>query len=355
MLIGRLSDKASAMPLRRVPAYEFTINEESKMQDAELLSAAREVLSTSHLVLLAGGSSTERGGSLETKNVLLPYLQKLCRSVEVVDPDEVDHLLSAVRQCDFVLNVAYGAGGEDGRIQGFLDILRVPYSGPSVLASAIGMNKEVFVALLRAWGYPVPYGRLITTLEDPRTWSRELQQSKVLVLKPIDEGSSLGIKMLDGQAASAEAINQIEPCDRSRWRLEEFIEGASGTVGIFQVGPEFVIGDAVVFDIPAGRRFFDDQLKIRPKSRILHGPAAERVRNDALVLYKQLSCKGLVRFDFIYRDSAPVYLEVNTIPGLQPDSTAPLSFQSRFSFEDFLTLSTAAQIPRAANGLNLVG
>ncbi|MER9064097.1 D-alanine--D-alanine ligase [Mesorhizobium sp. M0698] len=323
---------------------------DDNMHDAAMLSAARQVLSNTRLLLLAGGSSTERGSSLTTRDALVPYLQKLCRSVEVVDPNDVDHLLRAARQCDFVLNVVYGAGGEDGTIQGFFDILRVPYSGPSTLPSAIGMNKEIFVSLLRDSGYPVPHGCLVTTLGDPRSWPRELQQARILVLKPIDEGDSLGIKMLDGQAAAAEAIARIEPADRSRWRLEEFIEGPFGTVGIFQGGPELIIGDAVLFDLPDGWRFYDDRLKLklvdeRATPRILHRPAAERIRNDALRLYRQLNCKGLVRFDFIYSDGAPVYLEANTIPGLYPGSNVAHSFQSRFSFEDLLTLTTAVQIP----------
>ncbi|RWO73699.1 MAG: D-alanine--D-alanine ligase [Mesorhizobium sp.] len=320
------------------------------MHNATLLSTAREVLSRTRLILLAGGSSSERESSLTNRNALLPYLQKLCRSVDVVDTNDIDHLIRAVRQCDFVLNIVYGAGGEDGTMQGFLDILRVPYSGPSTLPSAIGMNKEIFLALLRGLGYPVPYGCLVTALGDPQSWPRELQQSRVLVLKPIDEGNSLGIKILDGRAAAAEAITRIEPTDRSRWRLEEFIDGPFGTVGIFQVGLELIIGDAVLFDLPDGWRFYDNRLKLksvdeRATPRILHGLAAERIRDDALRLYSQLNCKGLVRFDFIYNDGAPVYLEANTIPGLYPGSNAALSFQSGFSFEDLLTLSTAAQIP----------
>ncbi|MER8786161.1 D-alanine--D-alanine ligase [Mesorhizobium sp. M1006] len=316
------------------------------------LSAAREVLSRTNLLLLAGGSSTERGSSLATRDVLLPYLQRMCRSVDVVDPNDVDYLLRAVRQCDFVLNVVYGAGGEDGTMQGFLDILRVPYSGPSTLPSAIGMNKEIFVSLLRGLGYLVPHGCLVTALGDPPSWPRELQHSRVLVLKPIDEGNSLGIKMLDGQAAAVEAIARIDPTDRPRFRLEEYIDGPFGTVGIFQVGLELVIGDAVLFDLPVGWRFYDDQLKRksvdkRATPRILHGLAAEHVRNDAPRLYRQLNCKGLVRFDFILNDRIPVYLEANTIPGLYPGSNAALSFQSKFSFEDLLILSTAAQIARS--------
>lgn len=320
------------------------------MNETNLISAARRILSELRLVLLAGGSSNERKSSLETKDVLLPYLRSLCRSVEVVDPSDIDHLLRAVRQCDFVLNVVYGAGGEDGTIQGFLDILGVPYSGSSTLPSAIGMNKDIFVSLLRDWGYPVPHGCLVTALGDPRSWPPELQQAQVLVLKPIGEGSSLGIKMVDGQGAAAKAIDQIEHSDRCRWRLEEFIEGPSGTVGIFQIGPKFLIGDAVLFDLPDGWRFYDDRLKQslvdeRVTLRILHGAAAERIRDDARRLYTQLNCKGLVRFDFIYREGTPVYLETNTIPGLLPESNAPLSFQSRLLFEDLLILSTAAQVP----------
>ncbi|RWP40599.1 MAG: D-alanine--D-alanine ligase [Mesorhizobium sp.] len=325
------------------------------MHNAKLLSTAREVLSGTRLILLAGGSSTERGSSLATRDALLPYLQRLCRSVDVVDPNDVDYLLRAVRQCDFVLNVVYGAGGEDGTMQGFLDILGVPYSGPSTLPSAIGMNKEIFVSLLRGLGYLVPHGCLVTALGDPRSWPCELQHSRVLVLKPIDEGNSLRIEMLAGQAAAAEAIARIDPTDRSRFRLEEFIHGPFGTIGIFQVGLELVIGDAILFDLPDGWRFYDHRLKRklvdeRATPRILHGPAAGRVRDDALRLYRELNCKGLVRFDFILNDGTPVYLEANTIPGLYPGSNAALSFQSEFSFEDLLILSTAAQITGRLKG-----
>ncbi|MER9690198.1 hypothetical protein [Mesorhizobium sp. M0139] len=212
------------------------------------------------------------------------------------------------------------------------------------------MNKEIFVSLLRDLGYPVPHGCLVAALGDPGSWPRELQQSLVLVLKPINEGNSFGVKMLDGQAAAAEAIAQIEPADRRRWRLEEFIDGPFGTVAIFQVGSELITGDAVLFDLPDGWRFYDDRLKSkltdqRATPRTLHGGGAHRIRDDAVRLYRQLNCKGLVRFDFIYNDRAPVYLETNTIPGLYPGSNAALSFQSQFSFEDLLTLSTAAQIP----------
>ncbi|MDX8469078.1 hypothetical protein RFM26_25595 [Mesorhizobium sp. VK23B] len=211
------------------------------------------------------------------------------------------------------------------------------------------MNKEIFVSLLRGLGYPVPHGCLVSALGDFRSWPRELQHSRVLVLKPIDEGNSLSIEMLDGQAAAAEAIARIEPPDRSRFRLEEFVDGPFGTIGIFQVGLELVTGDAVLFDLPDGCRFYDHRLKRklgdeRATPRTLHGRAAERIRDDALKLYRQLNCKGLVRFDFIFNDDIPVYLEANTIPGLYPGSNAALSFQSQFPFEDLLILSTAAQI-----------
>ncbi|WP_244840146.1 hypothetical protein [Mesorhizobium sp. 131-2-5] len=222
------------------------------------------------------------------------------------------------------------------------------------------MNKEIFVSLLRGLGYLVPHGCLVTALGDLRSWPRELQHARVLVLKPIDEGNSLSIKMLDSQAAAAEAIARITPTDRSRFRLEEFVDGPFGTVGIFQVGLELVIGDAVLFDLPDGWRFYDNRLKRKLVDehaipRILHGVAAERVRDDALRLYRQLNCKGLVRFDFIVHDGTPVYLEANTIPGLYPGSNAALSFQSKFSFEDLLILSTAAQITGQLKGGHLSG
>jgi D-alanine-D-alanine ligase len=333
------------------------MKERGLLQEEALLSKSLEILARTRLLIIAGGSSSERGSSLTTRDALVPILRTMCLSVEAVDPVDVDHLVEAVRRCDFALNVLYGKGGEDGSMQGFLEILGMPYSGPAVLASAIGMNKELFISLLRDWNFPVPSGCLVTDMAQSRFPPLEFRSASAFVLKPIDEGDSLGVQFLENWTAVEAAISQIPQYDRARWRLEEFVAGRFGTVGIFNIGSELVVGDVVLFALPSSRRFYDAELKLhltdeQPTVTPLFGSNAERIRADAKSLYERLGCKGLVRFDFIYRDAGPVYLEANTIPGLYPGSNVDLSYQEMCDFKTLLAVSTATQIEQPTASAN---
>lgn len=318
--------------------------------DRMLVEKAYATLAEKRVLLVAGGNSTERGSSLTTRDALIPILRPMCLSLEVVDPVESEKLVDAVSRADFVLNVVYGNGGEDGVMQGFLETLRVPYAGPSVLASAVGMNKEIFISLLRDWGFPVPVGMLASDIEAQADKVRSLKTMSAFILKPIDEGDSLGIRLLDSWEAVRGAISQLPKHELRRWRIEEFVPGPFGTVGVFQVGSELIVGDVVQFKLPVGHRIYDSELKLRlvderATPEFLSGPVAERIKCDAIALYQRLSCKGLVRFDYILRDDGPVYLEINTIPGLYPGSNAALSYQNICSFSDLLAVTMAAQMP----------
>lgn len=127
------------------------------MRDMELqFSNAGKLLATVNLGILAGGYSGESQGSLETVDDLLPYLRKACKSVGVVLFDGKRDLVQRLEKWDFILNVCYGVGGEDGQLQGLMSAMAIPCSGSPVLASAIGMDKYIFKALIRSWGIKTP-------------------------------------------------------------------------------------------------------------------------------------------------------------------------------------------------------
>lgn len=317
-----------------------------RLQSATIRDAFR-LLASTRVLIIAGGSSTERGSSLTTRDALLPVIERLAKSVEVVDPSEGSALLTAVRRNDFALNVIYGRGGEDGTMQGFLDTLGIPYFGPGVLPSAIGMNKEIFISLISSWGYAVPYGGLVDSTLERKLRSNDSHGS--YVLKPIDEGDSLGIRILDDWEELQTAIGAIAESDRLRWRVEQFIDGPFGTVALFERGGEILVGDVVLFELPEGHRFYDPALKLHlvqenavpayPTGRL-----AALVKDDAKTLYQKLLCSGLVRFDFMVQGDCPVYLEINTIPGFYPGSNADLSFTKQYSFDELVALTITSHL-----------
>jgi D-alanine-D-alanine ligase len=311
----------------------------------QLISDARKTLAQKRILLVAGGRSTERPSSLTTRDAILPFLRAMCLSVETIDIHDTPSLLNAISRNDFVLNVIYGKDGEDGTMQGFLEMLRAKYFGPDVLPSSIGMNKDVFTATLAGWGYSVPRGCLAADLAESA-----FQDAATIsfVLKPIDEGDSLGVQLLPNWAAACRAIDHIPYSDLYRWRLEEYISGRSSTIALCRVGGTLLVGDAIGFELPDGHQIYDTDLKLHlssqsAKSIVLPSNRRNKIVEDVCKLYDRFRCKGLVRFDFMETGEAHYFIEMNTIPGFYPDSNAAISFDRMFTFPDLLALTIAEQ------------
>ncbi|HEX7740819.1 MAG TPA: hypothetical protein VF442_00060 [Sphingobium sp.] len=322
------------------------------MIDQSLILHAKAMVSQMDVILLYGGASSERGSSLTTRDAIEPILKRLCRTVLPIDFLDRNKLAASIADADFVVNVVYGRGGEDGTVQGFFETLGIDHFGPGVLASAVGMNKEIFISLLRAWDYPVPAGIIVKDLSDGGTpWPEWMTRATALVLKPVDEGDSLGIRMFPDVPSAEHAVASIEKEDRWRWRIEEFVSGRFATVGLLRLGNEIIAGDVIVFDLPDGYAFYDERLKLkqvedRATPRVLETDLAKKVVSETTALYERLRCKGLVRFDLIYADDGYKYLEANTIPGMYPGSNAALGFERHMNFEDLLALTIFSQTTR---------
>ena len=277
------------------------------------------------VAVLYGGISAEREVSLSSGRQVIAALRKAGFDVR---PVEVGANLAAVIQAldpppDAVFNALHGRFGEDGVIQGILDWLDIPYTHSGGRASALAMDKAASRAVFAAAGLPIAQGRIIEI--------GELIESDPLprpyVLKPLNEGSSVGVEILREGENRRHAI-------ALEWRfgpqalVEEFVPGRELTVGV--MGDEAL----TVTEIAATHAFYDYESKYTDGGShhvlpaMVHPAAHKQALDLALAAHRALGCSGASRADFRYDDTAGepgrlVLLEVNTQPGLTPTSLLP--------------------------------
>ena len=309
---------------------------------------SRTAVKHMRIMIVAGGNASERESTVTTAGKIFSGCAFRFKSVSVIDPIDPDSLFREAQKSDFALNVCYGSGGEDGVYQGFFETLSIPYLGPSVLASSIGMNKQLFLELLAGWGLEVPYGVLAEGFAEVISNGGPLAKNDTaFVLKPIDEGDSLGISVLQTAQQTIQAINSLPDHERKRYRVEEFVPGPFGTIAVLRVDGRLHTSDAIQFELPEGHEIYDSALKLNHAEDVaipstVAGVVQDRVKREAEFIYQKFGCAGPVRFDFILNGGRPVYLEANTIPGFYPGSNLDLCF-SDLNFFDFLTLCVHQQ------------
>lgn len=279
-----------------------------------------------NVAVLYGGVSAEREVSLSSGRQVIAALME---AGFTVTPIEVGEDLGAVigqlqaAQPDAVFNALHGRFGEDGCIQGVLDWLRVPYTHSGVRASAMAMDKSAAKALFQAHGLPVAAHRVVS----PEELEHADPLPRPYVVKPVDEGSSVGVTIL------RTGDNRRQEVARS-WRFgrrimaESFIPGREITVAVMGDRP------LAVTEIATGNAFYDYDAKYADggSQHLLPAPihagiAAEAMR-VALAAHQALGCRGVSRADFRYDDTEGepgrlFLLEVNTQPGMTPTSLLP--------------------------------
>lgn len=233
------------------------------------------------------------------------------------------------RPIDVAFVAIHGQWGEDGTIQGMLELLGIPYVGSGVLASALAMDKVMAKAVLAANGIDVPRGFTVDAKQ--RDLSREtLSAAEIgypLVAKPVRQGSSVGISMVDSSHHLAAAIEGALEHDE-RVLVEERLMGTELTVGVIGNPPD--IQALPVIEIVTTHKFFDYQAKYDPEISDEICPAripedlAGRVQDVGSRAHTSLGCRDLSRTDMIVtEDGRIVALEVNTIPGMTANSLLP--------------------------------
>jgi D-alanine-D-alanine ligase len=273
------------------------------------------------VAVLMGGPSAEREVSLKSGNAVLAALKRKGIDAHGIDADKSSLRLLEDGKFDRVFIALHGRWGEDGVIQGALEVLDLPYTGSGVLGSALGMDKLRSKYLWSASGIPTPE---YVVLEPKADLSKVIEKLGLPVfVKPVREGSSLGISKAKTLAELKAARETAAKYD-DQVIAERFIDGAEITCGI--------LGDRSLplIKIETDREFYDYEAKyILDTTRYLCpcGLPADReraVQNLALRAFEALGCSGWGRVDFMLDKAGHAYaLEVNTVPGMTDHSLVP--------------------------------
>lgn len=277
------------------------------------------------VAVLMGGWSVEREVSLSTGKGCIAALESVGFDVTPIDVQrDIATVLSAKKaEIDVVFNALHGRYGEDGTIQGLLEILRIPYTHSGVLASSLAIRKDRAKTVVAAAGVPVAAGVNVSRFEA----AKRHVLPPPYVLKPIDEGSSVGVVIVKkGREHPPQEIARPDwPCGETLM-AEPFIAGRELTCA--------VMGDKVlgVTEIQAATgEFYDYDAKYAKGGSIHICPAQilpkiyQQIEEWSLTAHQAIGCRGVSRSDFRYDDETGqvVWLEVNTQPGMTETSLVP--------------------------------
>lgn len=286
-------------------------------------------MSKIRLALIAGGTSGEREVSLRGAAGVEQALNKDKYEVVRYDPaTDLTRLAADAPRLDAAFILLHGIGGEDGTVQGMLELLGIPYQGSGVLGSALAMNKHLAKVMYRLHDLSVAAWEMAERahVADPALLLAKLRLP--LVVKPVRQGSSLGMSIVRQAEQLAAALAKAFEHD-SEVMVEEFIAGREITVGV--LGNEELTALPLVEIIPDRRfDFFDYEAKYTPGAtrEVCPAEVSEEIRQKAqeygLRAHKALQLRGCSRTDMIIREDGEIFLlETNTIPGMTPTSLLP--------------------------------
>jgi len=276
------------------------------------------------IAVLMGGRSAEREVSLSSGRGVMQALAQEGFDPVMVDPGDNPGQQLWEAKPDAVFNALHGRFGEDGTVQGLLELMRLPYTHSGVLASAIAMHKERTKDIYRAAGLPV----VKSIVADRRDAGARHLLPPPYVLKPVNEGSSVGIFIVrEGANAPPAALTRDDWNISDEMMAEEFVPGRELTVAVMGEKP---LG---VTEITTELEFYDYEAKYAPNGsrHILPADLPKAVSDEAMDLavraHKALGCRGVSRTDFRFDDTSSkprlILLETNTQPGMTPTSLVP--------------------------------
>lgn len=273
----------------------------------------------SRIAVLMGGKSAEREVSLKTGSAVAAALK--ANGHEIVEIDAAGDLAAELAEAapEIAFIALHGRWGEDGTVQGMLEMMGIPYTGSGVAASALAMDKILSKILFIAKGIPTPGYALL----GPGQGASDIGLKPPFVIKPPREGSTIGITIVknseEAQAAVAEARKFADVL-----LVEEFVEGRELTVGVLDGRPLPIV------EIAPESGFYDYHSKYTAGRTNYYCPAdldpetAARVGEAGRNAYLALGCAGAARVDVILDGAKnPWVIEVNTIPGMTPTSLLP--------------------------------
>jgi D-alanine-D-alanine ligase len=290
--------------------------------------------------VLFGGRSAEREISLISGSGVLQALQSKGIDAHAFDPAERSLAELAAEKFDRVFIALHGRYGEDGTLQGALELLGIPYTGSGVMASSVGMDKVTTKIVWLAAGVPTPRYVTIAAGANVDADAVVAELGLPLIVKPPLEGSTIGItKVLDAAALQA-AVDLARQYDKVVL-VEQFIQGREFSVPVLGSGPTARALPIVEIVAPEGN--YDYQNKYFTDDTKYHCPAPLDAATTAAIqahvvnAYRALGCEGWSRIDVLLResDNEPFLLEVNTSPGMTTHSLVPMAARAEgTSYED---------------------
>ena len=304
-------------------------------------------LTTKRTAVLMGGLSAEREISLRSgRSVWAALIRRGYDAIPLeVDASVVARLREVRAQIAFI--ALHGPGGEDGTIQGMLEVLRMPYTGSGVQACAVAMDKAMTKSLLEHDGLPVPRGfvRTLRVRRNPLPSGFKFP----LIVKPVSQGSTLGITVIrktrDLRAALGAAFAYGPAA-----LIEEYIDGRELTVGILSDRPLPIV------EVVPKSGFYNFEAKYTPGASTYQVPArlssrlTKQLQALALDVHRRLGCRGATRVDFrLDKKGRPFILEINTVPGMTETSLLPMAAKAaRLSYEDMVEAILTSALEREA-------
>ena len=305
------------------------------------------------VAVLLGGSSAEREVSLMSGRGVLGAL--VARGVDAHAFDPAERELAALKHEGYarVFIALHGRHGEDGTVQGALELLGIPYTGSGVMASAIALDKVMTKRVWRAEGLPTPRWVSLSAEQRERSHLQAVpdELGLPLIVKPPHEGSSIGVTKVRGYSEMADAVALAARYDADVL-CEEFIDGIELTCPVLGSGSAARALPVVRIDAPDGNydfehKYFSDDTGYRCPSGLAPAEEAE-VQRLTLAAYRTLGCRGWGRADLMLRtdparnDRAIFLLEMNTSPGMTGHSLVPMSARAAgLSYEDLCLLLLA--------------
>ncbi|EKE02703.1 MAG: hypothetical protein ACD_20C00346G0030 [uncultured bacterium] len=292
----------------------------------EKFSSTLEVPLSTKIGVLCGGMSSEREVSLRSGKNCFEALKRLgYENAELIDVNKDISKTLTDKNIEIAYIALHGKYGEDGCIQGLLEILGIPYTGCGVKASAIAMDKEYTKRILKTQHLPVIPSVVIRSLEELK--EKPLSLNYPLMIKPVSEGSSIGMSKVNSETELEEAIKSAQNF-QTEVMLEEYITGKSITVGVLDINSETIA--TPILEFRTKTEWYDYEAKYTHGMTEFILPAeipqglTEDIKDLSVKAHNAIGAKGMSRVDFVLsQNNVPYILEINTIPGMTDLSDLP--------------------------------
>lgn len=278
----------------------------------------------SKIAVLCGGMSSEQEVSRRSgKNCYEALLRLGYKNTKLVEVTE--NIANDLKNFDYAYNALHGKYGEDGCIQGILEMIKLPYTGCGVMSSAICMNKEYTKRILSSCK-DIPLIKSVLISKGDNLYEKARELNFPIMVKPVSEGSSFGMAKVDNTDELVKAIFEASKFNQDIM-LEEYLVGINATVGVLEKDNDTFATE--ILELRPHNEWYDYEAKYTKGMTDFILPAeisdemTAKVKELAVKAFKACGCSGVSRVDFLIVNEIPYILEINTSPGMTDTSDLP--------------------------------